>query len=117
MELPRFSRGVEARKGGKGGKGGKGIDTGAAAKEAVGGMMKKLAVISIATGAIVKLMKILVKSSPVLGAVMELFQLAFTLFFMPFGNAIGKGLLPLAMLALNSVLWFHTKTDGGRRRI
>ena len=67
----------------------------------IGGMVG--AIVSI-LGAIWKMLK---KSSPILQAVGDLFNLAMTLFFLPFGNAIGKILLPLLETLVEFAIVFN----------
>ena len=67
----------------------------------IGGMVS--AIVSI-LGAIWKMLK---KSSPILQAVGDLFNLAMTLFFLPFGNAIGKILLPLLETLVEFAIVFN----------
>lgn len=67
----------------------------------IGGMVG--AVVSI-LGAIWKMLK---KSSPILQAVGDLFNLAMTLFFLPFGNAIGKIFLPLLETLVEFAIVFN----------
>lgn len=67
----------------------------------IGGMVG--AIVSI-LGAIWKMLK---KSSPILQAVGDLFNLAMTLFFLPFGNAIGKIFLPLLETLVEFAIVFN----------
>lgn len=64
----------------------------------IGRAMGLIGAIATATGLIIKRLR---KSSPVLDAVMSLFELAFNLFFMPFGNFLGQWLLPMAEDIIN----------------
>ena len=70
-----------------------------------------LAIIGGMVGAIVSILgaiwKMLKKSSPILQAVGDLFNLAMTLFFLPFGNAIGKILLPLLETLVEFAIVFN----------
>ena len=67
----------------------------------IGGLVG--AVVSI-LGAIWKMLK---KSSPILQAVCDLFNLAMLLFFLPFGNAIGTILLPILEALVEFALIFN----------
>ena len=64
----------------------------------IGKAMGLIGAIATATGLIIKRLR---KSSPVLDAVMSVFELAFNLFFMPFGNFLGQWLLPMAEDIIN----------------
>ena len=70
----------------------------------IGRAMGLIGAIATATGLIIKRLR---KSSPVLDAVMSLFELAFNLFFMPFGNALGQMILPMAEWLINFAIAFN----------
>lgn len=76
-----------------------------------GGVMDKIAGgiqgIMGGVGIIVEIIQMIAGSSPLLKAVLQLFQLAFTLFFMPFGNILGEYLLPLAISLIDWVVGFN----------
>lgn len=55
--------------------------------------------------------KTLKKSSPILQAISDLFNLAWTLFFMPFGNALGTILLPIMEAMVELSLLFNKVTS------
>lgn len=73
----------------------------------VGGMSKGFSALLGPIGIIAEVVQMLAGSSPLLKAVLQLFQLAFTLFFMPFGNILGEILLPLMMDLINWVVAFN----------
>ena len=59
---------------------------------------------AVAVGAIYKQLK---KSSPVLQAVTDIMELAWNLMWMPFGNALGQYLIPLAEDMINFAILFN----------
>lgn len=59
---------------------------------------------AVAVGAIYKQLK---KSSPVLQAVTDIMELAWNLMWMPFGNALGQYLIPLAEDMINFAIMFN----------
>lgn len=73
----------------------------------VGAMSKGFSALLGPIGIIAEVVQMLAGSSPLLKAVLQLFQLAFTLFFMPFGNILGEILLPLMMDLINWVVAFN----------
>lgn len=73
----------------------------------VGAITKGVGAMLGPIGIIVELVQMLAGSSPMLKAVLQLFQLAFTLFFMPFGNFLGEQLLPLAIKLIDWVVRFN----------
>ena len=56
-----------------------------------------MAKMAVGLGIVIAILKKLTESSPILKAVLELFNLGMTLFFMPFGNMLGEVLLPFMM--------------------
>ncbi len=76
----------------------------AAGASILGGAGAALGAIAVGVATIYKQMK---KSSPVLQAVSNLFELAWNLLWMPLGNALGTLLLPMAEDLINFAIMFN----------
>lgn len=70
-----------------------------------------IGLLGMAVSIIGTIWKTLKKSSPILQAISDLFNLAWTLFFMPFGNALGTILLPIMEAMVELSLLFNKVTS------
>lgn len=88
-----------------------GVAAGEAMNDSGGPFATIIGLLGMAVSIVGTIWKTLKKSSPILQAISDLFNLAWTLFFMPFGNALGTILLPIMEAMVELSLLFNKVTS------
>lgn len=84
-----------------------GVAAGEAMNDSGGPFATIIGLLGMAVSIVGTIWKTLKKSSPILQAISDLFNLAWTLFFMPFGNALGTILLPIMEAVVELAILFN----------